>query len=172
MSGMTQRNAYRYAGTIESCLLLDAIDVEIIADGVHLPEPFLKLIHKVKGTSKTILITDAMRAAGMPAGDSILGSLKNGIEVIVEDGVAKLPDRSSFAGSVATADRLIRTMINQGGASLVEAVEMMTVNPARVLGRDHEIGSIAVGKTADLVLFDENIQIQSAFVSGEIRYQR
>ncbi|MCW8313396.1 N-acetylglucosamine-6-phosphate deacetylase [Sphingobacterium sp. InxBP1] len=172
MSGMTRRNAYRYAGTIESCLLLDAIDVEIIADGVHLPEPFLKLIHKVKGTSKTILITDAMRAAGMPAGDSILGSLKNGIEVIVEDGVAKLPDRSSFAGSVATADRLIRTMINQGGASLVEAVQMMTVNPARVLGRDHEIGSIAVGKTADLVLFDENIQIQSAFVSGEIRYQR
>lgn len=172
MSGMTRRNAYRYAGTIESCLLLDAIDVEIIADGVHLPEPFLKLIHKVKGTSKTILITDAMRAAGMPAGDSILGSLKNGIEVIVEDGVAKLPDRSSFAGSVATADRLIRTMINQGGASLVEAVQMMTVNPARVLGRDHEIGSIAVGKIADLVLFDENIQIQSAFVSGEIRYQR
>lgn len=172
MSGMTRRNAYRYAGTIESCLLLDAIDVEIIADGVHLPEPFLKLIHKVKGTSKTILITDAMRAAGMPAGDSILGSLKNGIEVIVEDGVAKLPDRSSFAGSVATADRLIRTMINQGGVSLVEAVQMMTVNPARVLGRDHEIGSIAVGKIADLVLFDENIQIQSAFVSGEIRYQR
>lgn len=172
MSGMTRRNAHRYAGAIESCFLLDQIDVEIIADGVHLPEPFLRLIHKVKGTDKMILITDAMRAAGMPEGKSVLGSLRRGTEVIVEEGVAKLLDRSSFAGSVATADRLLRTMINQGGVSLSEAVKMMTVNPARLLGLDHHIGSIAVGMDADIVLFDDHINIQHSLIGGELRYSK
>ncbi len=100
MSGVTRRNAFRYAGVIESAYLIDAMDVEIIADGVHLPPPLLKLVYKIKGPKKIALITDAMRAAAMPPGESILGSLKNGIKVIVEDNVAKLPDRSAFAGSV------------------------------------------------------------------------
>ncbi len=172
MSGMKRIHAHRYAGVIESCFLLDQIDVEIIADGVHLPEPFLRLIHKVKGVDKMILITDAMRAAGMPEGKSVLGSLRNGTEVIVEEGVAKLTDRSSFAGSVATADRLVRTMLNKGGVSLVEAVQMMTVNPARLLGLDHKIGAIATGMEADIVLFDEDVVIHHSFVAGELRYSK
>ncbi|GAA4180076.1 N-acetylglucosamine-6-phosphate deacetylase [Sphingobacterium ginsenosidimutans] len=171
MSGMTRRNAYRYAGAIESCLLLDAIDVEIIADGVHLPEPFLKLIHKIKGDDKIILITDAMRAAGMPEGKSILGSLTGGIEVIVEDGVAKLPDYSSFAGSVATADRLIRTMINMAGLDLITAIKMMTLNPARLLGCDDRMGAIDIGKDADIVLFDQDIRVHYTFISGKLCYK-
>ena len=105
MSGVTRKNAFRYAGVIESAFILDEMDVEIIADGVHLPAPLLKLVYKIKGADRTALITDAMRAAGMPPGESTLGSLVNGLKVIVEDGVAKLPDRTSFAGSVATADR-------------------------------------------------------------------
>ena len=104
MSGVTRRKAFRYAGVIESAFIIDEIDVEIIADGIHLPPPLLKLVYKIKGADRTALITDAMRAAGMPPGESVLGSLRNGIKVIVEDGVAKLPDRESFAGSVATAD--------------------------------------------------------------------
>ena len=111
MSGVTRKNAFRYAGVIESAYLLDEMDVEIIADGIHLPAPLLKLVYKIKGPEHTALITDAMRAAGMPEGDSILGNLKTGLKVVVEDGVAKLPDRTSFAGSVATADRLVRTVI-------------------------------------------------------------
>src|SRR4029077_7967906 len=100
MSGVTRRNAYRYAGVIESAYLIDEMDVEIIADGIHLPSPLLKLVYKIKGADRIALITDAMRAAGMPEGESILGDVENGLKVIVEDGVAKLPDRSSFAGSV------------------------------------------------------------------------
>ncbi len=172
MSGMTRRNAHRYAGAIESCFLIDQIDVEIIADGVHLPEPFLRLIHKVKGTDKIILVTDAMRAAGMPEGKSILGSLKRGVEVIVEEGVAKLPDYSSFAGSVATADRLIRTMLNLAGVSLLDAVQMLTANPAKLLGVADRIGTIDIGKDADIVLFDEQINIHHTYVLGETCYQR
>src|SRR6185295_16158614 len=111
MSGVTRRNAFRYAGVIESAFIIDDMDVEIIADGVHLPAPLLKLVFKIKGTDRTALITDAMRAAGMPPGESTLGHIRNGLKVIVEDGVAKLPDRTSFAGSVATADRLVRSMV-------------------------------------------------------------
>jgi len=135
MSGVTRRNAYRYAGVIEAAFLIDDMDVEIIADGVHLPAPLLQLVYKIKGASRTALITDAMRGAGMPEGDSVLGNLHRGLKVIVEDGVAKLPDRSSFAGSVATADRLVRTMIREGGVSLQEAVRMMSARGALISRR-------------------------------------
>ena len=75
-----------------------------------MPKPLLQFVYKFKGVDKTTLCTDAMRGAGMPDGESILGSLTNGQKVIIEDGVAKLPDRSAFAGSVATADRLVRNV--------------------------------------------------------------
>lgn len=171
MSGVTRRNAFRYAGVIESVYLLDEIDVEIIADGIHLPEPFLKLIHKIKGTDRIALITDAMRAAGMPPGESILGSKQNGLKVIVEDGVAKLPDRSSFAGSVATTDRLVRTMRQLTGLSLGECVRMMTQVPARIMHMDQK-GTLMPGKDGDVVIFDEDINIQTTIVNGTIIYQK
>jgi N-acetylglucosamine-6-phosphate deacetylase len=170
MSGVSRRNAFRFAGVIESVYLMDEIDVEIIADGVHLPAPLLKLIYKIKGVDRIALITDAMRAAGMGPGESILGSKKNGLKVIVEDGVAKLPDRSSFAGSVATTDRLVRTMINFAGISLIEAVRMMTLTPARIMKIHEHKGSVAIGKDADIVIFDKDINIQYAIVGGEILY--
>ena len=86
MAGVSRKNAMRYAGAIEAAYLIDEMDVEIIADGVHLPAPLLKLIYKIKGVDRTALITDAMRAAGLPPGESILGSLHDGLPVIVEDG--------------------------------------------------------------------------------------
>jgi N-acetylglucosamine-6-phosphate deacetylase len=172
MSGVTRRNAFRYAGVVESVYLLDEIDVEIIADGIHLPSPLLKLICKIKGINRIALITDAMRAAGMPPGESILGSKKNGIKVIVEDGVAKLPDRCSFAGSVATADRLVRTMISQAGVSLQEAVRMMTLVPARIMKIDKQKGSVALGKDGDVIIFDDDIKIQTTIIKGKVVFDR
>jgi N-acetylglucosamine-6-phosphate deacetylase len=172
MSGVTRRNAYRYAGVIESVYLIDAIDVEMIADGVHLPTPLLQLVYKIKGPDRIALVTDAMRAAGQRTSKSILGSKKDGLKVIIEDGVAKLPDRSSFAGSVATTDRLVRTMHEMAGIPLIEAVRMMTLTPARIMKRQNQKGSIAVGKDADIVLFDDEINIRSAIVGGEILFNK
>lgn len=172
MSGVTRRNAYRYAGVIESAYILDNMDVEIIADGIHLPPPLLKLVYKIKGTERTALITDAMRAAGMPPGESILGSLHNGLKVIVEDGVAKLPDRTSFAGSVATADRLIRSMVSMAEVPLLEAIRMITSTPARILQVADKKGSLTAGKDADLVIFDDNINIDMTIIKGRIVYKR
>ena len=123
MSGVTRRNAYRFAGAVESAFIIDDMDVEIIADGIHLPAPLLKLIYKIKGPGKIALITDAMRAAGMPPGESVIGNIQTGLKVIVEDGVSKMPDRKSFAGSVATADRLVRTMIQMAGVSMTDAIQ-------------------------------------------------
>lgn len=172
MSGVTRKNAFRYAGVIESAFIIDEMDVEIIADGVHLPAPLLKLVYKIKGADRTALITDAMRAAGMPPGESMLGSLTNGLKVIVEDGVAKLPDRTSFAGSVATADRLVRTMITMGEVPLTEAIKMITSTPARILNLSTLKGSITNGKDADIVIFDPNIHIQMTMVEGRIVFDQ
>jgi len=172
MSGVTRRNAFRYAGVIESAYIIDEMNVEIIADGIHLPAPLLKLIYKIKGPDRIALVTDAMRAAGMPPGESILGSLKKGQKVIVEDGVAKLTDRTAFAGSVATADRLVRNMINLAGVSLYHAVKMITATPAAIMGISNRKGSIDVGKDADLVIFDEQINIEMTMVNGNIVYSK
>jgi N-acetylglucosamine-6-phosphate deacetylase len=172
MSGVTRKNAFRYAGVIESAYIIEEMDVEIIADGTHLPAPLLKLVHKIKGPDRTALITDAMRAAGMPPGESMLGSLHNGLKVVVEDGVAKLLDRSSFAGSVATADRLVRTIVTQTDIPLIDAIQMITSTPARIAGVANRKGSLAVGKDADIVILDANIDIHMTMVMGRIVFMR
>lgn len=171
MSGVTRRNAFRYAGVIEAGYLIDGFDVELIGDGIHLPAPLLRLIYKVKGPDKMVLITDAMRAAGTDDTTSILGSFDDGIEVLVEDGVAKLTDRTAFAGSVATTDRLVRTMLGLNDIPLVEIIRMLSLNPARVMGVETRKGSIEVGKDADLVIFDEEVRVSLTMVNGRVVYR-
>lgn len=172
MSGVRRRECLRYAGVIESGYLIEEMDVEIIADGIHLPPPLLQLIYKIKGADRTALITDAMRGASMPPGESILGGIRNGLNVIVEDGVAKLPDRSSFAGSVATADTLVRNMIQLAEVPLTDAVRMITSTPARIMGIDTKKGTLTVGKDADIVIFDKDIRVLTTIVAGNIVYNR
>ena len=172
MSGVTRRNAYRYAGVIESAYIIDEMDVEIIADGIHLPAPLLKLVYKIKGPDRIALITDSMRAAGMPPGESVIGNKDTGLKVIVEDGVSKLPDKSAFAGSVATADRLVRTMIQMAGVSLTDAIRMMTHTPATIMNISDRKGSLTIGKDADIVIFEEDITIHTTMKEGKVIYQK
>ncbi|MDR0744304.1 MAG: N-acetylglucosamine-6-phosphate deacetylase [Tannerella sp.] len=167
-SGVTRRNALRYAGVIEASYLIPDMTVEIIADGVHLPASLLKLVYQIKGAEKIALITDSMRAAGMPDGPSILGSLKNGQPVIVEEGVAKLPDRSAFAGSVATANRLVRIMHSSGEVPLLDTIQMITSTPAKIMGVEKTKGSLSKGKDADIVIFNKNIDIKVVIINGEL----
>ena len=171
MSGVVRRNARRYAGVVEAGYLHDGLDVEIIADGVHLPAPLLKLVYKIKGPDHTALITDSMRAAGMPEGEYILGNINTGLKVITEEGVAKLPDRSAFAGSIATTDRLVRTMIDLAEIPLFDAVKMTTATPARIINMNDSIGAIKVGMDADLLVFDERINVQMTMIKGKLVHQ-
>lgn len=167
MNGITRRNAYRYAGCIEAGYLLDEVTIELIADGIHVPAPLMKLAVKNKGAEKIALVTDSMRGAGMPEGKSILGSREKGQEIIIEGGVAKMPDRQSFAGSVATADRLVRNMYQLGERSIEEAVCMMSLTPATIMGIQEQKGKIAKGYDADIVVFNADIQIQQVFINGQ-----
>lgn len=167
MNGVTRRNAIRYAGCIEAGYLIEDMILEIIGDGIHVPEPLLKLILKCKPVDKIVLCTDSMRGAGMPEGSkSILGSLTDGQEVLIEDGVAKMPDRTCFAGSVATTDRLVRTMHFIGGASLPDAVKMLTSNPATLMGYGDTKGKIRPGYDADIVICDKKLYAQQTYSKG------
>ena len=162
MSGVTRRNAYRRLGGVETAFLDDRIDVEAIADGKHLPKELLQLIYKIKGADKICLVTDSMKAAGLPEGESDLG----GLRCVVRDGVAFLPDFSSFAGSVATADRLVRVMYKDAKIPLCDAVKMITKTPARVMGLSDR-GTLANGYYADLVFFDDDINVERVFIEGK-----
>jgi len=171
MSIVHRRNAYRYLGVVESAFLIDNLTVEVIADGCHLPPALLQLIYKIKGPSKIALITDSLRGAGMPEGESIAGSLQNGQKVIIEDGVAKLLDRSAFAGSVATTDRLVRTVVKQAGIPLLDAVRMMTITPAEIIGVDDKKGSLIKGKDADILIFDDDVNIKMTVIMGKVVFE-
>ncbi len=167
MNGFTRRGAYKYAGCIEAAYLIDDISVELIGDGIHVPAPLLKLVRKNKDLSKIILCTDSMRGAGMPEGTkSVLGSLEKGQEVVIENGVAFLADRSCFAGSVCTTERMVKTMWQQGGATLPEAVVMATENPANIMGYGHCKGKIKAGYDADLVICSKELDVEQTFVKG------
>lgn len=164
MSGIVRKNAYRVLGVVESAYLLDDMAVEVIADGCHLPVELLQLIYKGKGADKICLVTDSMRGAGMPDGPSILGRKQDGMPCIIEDGVAKLTDRSAFAGSTATFDRLVRIMHKDAGISIEECVKMASTTPARMIGLSGCKGRLQEGYDADIVFFDENIQVKKVFV--------
>lgn len=166
MSTIVRRGGFRHSGVLESAFCIPQMSVEIIADGCHLPPELLRMVYRLKGAEKTVLTCDSMRCAGQDVTESFLGNRQSGQRVIIEDGVAKLPDRTAFAGSIALDDRLVRVMTGAAGVPLHDAVRMMTLTPAEVLGIAEDTGSLRVGKRADLVLFDETIQVSGVMVSG------
>ena len=160
-------NAFRHSGVVESAYLIDEMTVEIIADGKHLPESLLKLICKIKGPDKICLVTDSIRAAGLPEGEY---TRPDGRKFVVEDGVAKLIDRTSFAGSVATVNKLLKTMTSIAGVSLQDSIKMLTLTPARIMKIERYKGVLAPGKDADIVAFDDNFNMLLVMVKGKIRF--
>jgi len=166
MSTITRRSGFRHSGVLESAFCIPDMTVEIIADGCHLPPELLNMVWRCKGVERVALTCDSMRCAGQDVTESILGSLENGQRVIIEDGVAKLPDRMSFAGSIATDDRLVRVMTQKAGVPLHEAVRMMSLTPAQIIGIGDTTGSIEVGKDADLICFDDEINVSGVMVRG------
>ena len=161
-STVTRKLGFRSLGVIESAFLRDDLYVEIIADGKHLPRELVQMIIKIKGSDKVALVTDSLEIAGT---DIVEGEMA-GVQFIVEDGVCKLRDRSAFAGSVATADRLIRFIHKDCGFDICEAVKMMTIVPAELLGVNK--GKIAPGYDADLVVFDKDVNVEAIFVNGKM----
>ncbi len=164
MKGVTRKNSFRIAGAVEAGLFFDDIYAEIIADGRHLPNELLKYIYAQKGAEKICLITDSMRGSGLANGTVChnVGPKRLTGEVIIEDEVAKLLDRQSFAGSVATMDRIYRTMAEAIGKDFVSLSKMASTTPAKCMGLT-DVGEIKEGYQADLLLINENMEILQLF---------
>ncbi len=157
------------AGTREAAYLMDELEIELIGDGKHVAREVLNLALKVKGANKINLTSDAMRAAGTDVKESYLGEIKPENRVIIEDGVAKLPDRSFYAGSIATADVMLRWAVEKCGVSIENAVKMLSLTPARAVGVHDRKGSIAAGKDADILLISKDLRINKVISSGIVR---
>lgn len=153
-------------GVVEAAYLQEDAVIELICDGCHIPRGILLLALKIKGAEKVCAITDAMRLAGTDRKIGILGSKHNGTEVIVDGGVAKLKDLSSFAGSIATADRCLKVLCGQYGVSVCDASKMLSFAPAKLHHVEHCMGSIRVGNAADLVLADDTFTVTDVFLDG------
>lgn len=160
-STVTRDHGFRSLGVIESTYLRDELTAEIIADGKHLPPDLVRMIVKIKGIDRVAAVTDSLCVAGSEAKSSVM----SGVEYIVEDGVAKLSDRSAFAGSVATADVLLRTLVNECGFSLSEASTMLSATPARLHGLNK--GKLESGLDADIVAVSKDLQVAKVYVSGK-----
>ena len=161
MPGFHKRREYKYEGTVESVYLMDDMSVEVIADGVHLPATILKLVYKVKGVEKTCLVTDSLKFAGY-TGETI-----NDPNYVIENGVCKWADRQTLAGSIATADVLVQTMVKKAGIPLEDAVRMASETPARLIGIADSKGTLEKGKDADIVILDNDVNVRCVFTKGK-----
>lgn len=161
MTSVHNVREYKHEGTVESVYAIPDMTVEVIADGKHVPPLILKLIPMVKGADRTALVTDAL---GCSAGAS---TFIFDPRVVIHDGVCKLADHSALAGSIATMDRLIKTVAG-AGVPFGDAVRMSSETPARILHVDEHKGSIAPGKDADIVFYDADISLRFVMQRGRI----
>ena len=156
-----------YGGIVEAAYLNSGVTVELICDGKHIPRDILRLALKIKGVNSVAAITDAMRLSGTDMRQGKLGSLANGTDVIADDGVAKLPDMSSFAGSIATMDRCLKVLCLDYGISLTDASVMLSGTPARLSRLGNTKGRIQNGMDADMVLVNREMAVMYVISNGK-----
>ena len=155
------------AGVMEATLFFDELTTEVIADGKHLSPELLRFAYKCKGPDRLALVTDSMRAVDMPDGDYWFGAIGTGERVRKLDGVGVTIDGSALASGAMGMDHCVRTMHLSAGVPLPETIRMASLTPARILGVDSEIGSLEVGKRADVVILDKDLNVTQVFIHGE-----
>ena len=165
-SGFHKVNQRVHIGVTQAAYGIDALYAELIGDGRHVPRELLRLVVRFKGAGRVCLVTDAMRAAGTDVTESFLGPRVPQNRVIIEDGVAKLPDRSFYAGSVGTMDRAFRFAVSEAGLAPEVASRLCSLTPATLMGIEKEKGSIEPGKDADFVLMDQNLTVSAVYTGG------
>jgi len=171
-SSVIRKNAYRIAGVVEAGLVRDEYTVQMIADLKHLPIALIQLIYKCKGADRISLITDGLEYAASELKEGTVYRQPGGVETVYEDGVMKLLDRQAFAGSVATCNKLVHNLYKHADISLLDTVKMATWTPARRIGVADRKGLIAEGYDADLLLFDDNIDMKMVMVNGNMLFNR
>lgn len=156
---------HRKPGVLTAALLRDELKVQLIGDGFHIHPAIIKLLYKLKGHTGIILITDAIRVAGMPDGEYTF----SGQRVFIKEGKVVLED-GTLAGSSLTLDRAVKNMVKLCDIPLTHAVRMASLNPIRVLGKEHRKGILAVGKDADIVIMDEDFNVLMTIQEGNVRF--
>jgi len=156
---------HRQPSVAVAALLLNELKVELIADGFHVHPAVMKLIYNIKGDGGIILITDAIRASGMPDGEYSFMDQK----IIVREKKAYL-ENGTLAGSTLTMEAAVKNMVELVGVPLTDAVRMASLNGAKVLGLEHKKGILAVGKDADLVVLNRNFDVQMTIYEGGVKY--
>jgi N-acetylglucosamine-6-phosphate deacetylase len=154
--------SHRDPGVIGAVLTTPEVTAELIADCVHVDDVAMKVLLQAKGPEGVILISDGTSATGMPDGKYLLG----GLEVTVMDGVCR-NDEGKLAGSTLTLDRALRNIVRLG-VSLGDAVRMLTLNPAKLLGIEFKKGALRTGADADIVVLDENLEIRHVWARGTL----
>jgi len=167
MSTATKRGPYRVAGMLEFALARREICCELIADGVHVAPTLMRMLFNAKGRDGVCLITDATGGAGLKPGTTFE---VGGVAARVTREAALTADGTALAGSTLTMIEAVRRSVQLAGASLVDAVRMASLNPARQLGRENEFGGITKGKRADLVWFDEQFRVRGVWLDGALRF--
>lgn len=157
---------HREAGVVGAAMLIDELNCEMICDTIHVSVPAIKIFVKNKPHDKFTLITDAMRAKGMPDGLSELG----GQQVFVKNGEARLSD-GTLAGSVLKMNVAVKNLVEKVGVSFTDAVDFASANPAKNLGLYDERGSIEVGKRADFAVMDKDYNILYTVIGGKVVYK-
>ena len=155
---------HRKPGAVGAALGSD-ISFELIADTLHVHPALFPILLNAKGKDKMILITDSIRAGGMGDGVWDLG----GQQVTVTGRAARLAD-GTLAGSVLTLNEAVYHLLSYTDLTISEAVALASLNPARLIGMDEKKGSIQIGKDADLVVFDEQLQVQLTILEGRVIY--
>lgn len=158
---------HRDVGTLGAMMLSDSVSCELIADLHHVSANAIRILYRMKGKDKIALITDSMEAKGLPDGMYQLG----GQPVVVKDGTARL-ENGTLAGSILHLNEGIRNVKDVLGISLEEAIDMATINPAKNLKMEQEIGSIKVGKKADFAIIDKDINVYKTIRDGEVIYSK
>jgi N-acetylglucosamine-6-phosphate deacetylase len=154
--------SHRDSGVIGAVLTSPEVSAELIADGVHVDETAMRLLLQAKGAGGVILISDGLSATGMPDGKYMLGQF----EFTVSGGVCRNTE-GKLAGSTLTLDRALRNIVALG-TSLADAVRMLTLNPASLLGIEFKKGALRVGADADVVLFDEGLHVAHVWARGVV----
>jgi len=154
------------AGVMEATLYFDELTTEVIADGKHLTGDLLKLAYKAKGPDRLALVTDAMRAVDCPDGEYWFGPDGDGELVRRMDDVGVTVDGLALASGVMGMDHCVRTFHRLTGVPLCEVVRMATQTPARILGIDGDCGSLSLGKRADLIVLDNELNVTNVWING------
>ena len=153
-------------GVLEATLYYDELTTEVIADGKHLDAGLLNLALKTKGPDRLALVTDTSRALDMPDGKYMIGPTIGGEPLLKHDGVGMTPDLTALASSCEGMDHMVRTFQHLTGRPLWEVIRMASLTPARIAGHESDIGSLEVGKRADILLLSPDLKIEKVFVDG------